>query len=55
MPGFRSQTHRRDVIRSLVGGSLLLPGILGQLLAENARQQQRASHQRADHVAAMRL
>jgi hypothetical protein len=28
--------HRRDAIRSLVGSSLLLPGFLSQLLAENA-------------------
>jgi hypothetical protein len=28
--------HRRDAIRSLVGGSLLLPGLLSQLLAESA-------------------
>jgi hypothetical protein len=27
-------THRRNVLRSLVGGSLLMPGILSQLLAE---------------------
>lgn len=27
---------RRDVLRSLVGGSILLPGILGELLAEGA-------------------
>src|SRR5215216_1472806 len=27
--------HRRDVLRSLVGGSLLLPGIVSQLLAED--------------------
>ena len=27
--------HRREVLRSLVGGSLLLPGILSQLLAES--------------------
>ena len=28
--------HRRDAIRSLIGGSLLLPGILSQLLAESS-------------------
>ncbi|HET6409481.1 MAG TPA: DUF1501 domain-containing protein [Chthoniobacteraceae bacterium] len=28
--------HRRDAIRSLVGGSLLLPGIVSRLLAESA-------------------
>jgi len=28
--------HRRDVIRSLVGGSLLLPGIVSRLLAEDS-------------------
>jgi hypothetical protein len=28
---------RRDVVRSLVGGSLLLPGILGELLAQEDR------------------
>src|SRR5689334_4287046 len=33
MTVMRWQTTRRDVIRSLVGGSLLLPGILSQLLA----------------------
>src|SRR5215203_2517389 len=27
--------HRRDAIRSLVGGSLLMPGIVSQLLAES--------------------
>ena len=27
---------RRDAIRSLVGGSLLLPGIVGRLLADDA-------------------
>ena len=31
-----SKTSRRHVIRSLVGGSLLLPGILSELLADEA-------------------
>jgi uncharacterized protein DUF1501 len=29
--------NRRDALRSLVGGSLLLPGILGQLLADESK------------------
>src|SRR5262245_40504018 len=29
--------NRRDAIRSLVGGSLMLPGILGRLLADEAK------------------
>src|SRR6478736_3794735 len=28
--------HRREILRSLVGGSLLMPGILANLLAANA-------------------
>jgi hypothetical protein len=37
MLGFRRSPTRRDVIRSLVGGSLLLPGLLSQLLADEPR------------------
>src|SRR5262245_54603000 len=33
----RSMIHRRDLIRSLVGGSLTMPAILAHLLAEDAR------------------
>ncbi|MFN3485231.1 MAG: DUF1501 domain-containing protein, partial [Planctomycetota bacterium] len=33
----RCDCTRRDVLRSLVGGSILLPGILGELLAQEAR------------------
>jgi len=36
MPANSRQVHRREVIRSLVGGSLLLPGIVSQLLAEES-------------------
>jgi len=35
---------RRGLIRSLVGGSLLLPGILSQLLADDAAE----PHEKAD-------
>jgi hypothetical protein len=37
MIGFQYSPTRRDVIRSLVGGSLLLPGVLSQLLADEPR------------------
>src|SRR5262245_31186687 len=33
MPGFTPIPNRREVLRSLVGGSLLMPGIVGELLA----------------------
>src|SRR2546421_8768776 len=31
------ECSRRDALRSLVGGSLMLPGILGQLFADEAQ------------------
>jgi len=37
MQASRSMMHRRDLIRSLVGGSLTMPAILAHLLAEDAR------------------
>src|SRR5688572_8793549 len=36
--------HRRDAIRSLVGGSLLLPGIIARLLAESDPLAAKESH-----------
>src|SRR5215831_14570942 len=39
MSAFRGCCSRRTVLRSLVGGSLLLPGILAQLLAAEERRQ----------------
>lgn len=38
MLGFRRHPTRRTVLRSLVGGSLLLPGVLSQLLADESRR-----------------
>ena len=43
---------RRDAIRSLVGGSLLLPGILGQLLADDAKGSNDPLSPKAPHFAA---
>src|SRR6476620_3074485 len=36
-PGFTYQPSRRQMIRSLVGGSILMPGILSGLFAQEAR------------------
>jgi hypothetical protein len=36
MPGFLHSPTRRDVIRSLVGGSALLPTLVSHLLAEDS-------------------
>src|SRR2546423_12698249 len=38
MTAFRHHRTRREVIRSLVGGSLVLPGILSQVLAADKPQ-----------------
>ena len=43
----RTEIGRRDAIRSLVGGSLLLPGLLGELLAEGDPLAPRPPHFRA--------
>ena len=39
MTGFRYSPSRRDVVRSLAAGSLLLPGMLSELLAGDATPQ----------------
>src|SRR5262249_53487797 len=36
MPGFSHSPTRRAVVRSMVGGSILLPGLLSRLLASDA-------------------
>ena len=48
MYGFTPAPTRRDVLRSLVGGSLLLPGILSELLAADARCRCRRSARAED-------
>ena len=48
----RCDCTRRDAIRSLVGGSLMLPGILGQLLADEAKSASDPLSPKAPHFPA---
>src|SRR5687767_12190523 len=43
---------RRQIVRSLVGGSLLLPGLLRQVLADDGRAPEDPLAPRAPHFAA---
>ena len=52
MPGFVHSPSRREVIRSLVGGSLVFPGILSELLSAESNNATRPLAPRPAHASA---